>query len=109
MLANLTFVSCLKCGQGRGSVPPPTIPMDRPQVNGIYQLASYPGCTAPYTGEGAHETLVYVLGFGTDLEHLFRREQRSLYIAYRNAHPGISLWHDYADRFCHQAMVELLS
>lgn len=109
LLANLTFVSCLKCGQGRGAVPPPSIPLSRPQVNGIYQLASYPGCVAPYTGEGAHETLVYVLGFGTELERLFKRTQRSEYIAYYNSHPGIALWHDYADRFCSQAMTDLLS
>ena len=112
MLANLTFVSCLKCGQGRGKVAPPTIALDRPLINGMYQLATYPDCSAPYSGEDADTTLVYVLGFGTEHERLFKRTQKSEYVAYYNSFSksgGISLWYDFANRFCDQAMRDLLA
>lgn len=84
--------------------------LDRPVVNGVYQLASYPDCSTPYSGADAHETLVYVVGFGTEHERLFRRSQKAEYVAYYNSFNGkISLWHDYADRFCATAMRELLA
>ena len=109
LLANLRFVSCLKCGEGRGRVAPPSIPLDRPQVNGIYQLASYPGCTTPYVDDDAHTTIVYVVGFGTEHERLFRSANKSAMITYYNSfNGGVSLWHDYADRFCAEAMRDLL-
>lgn len=108
-LANLAFVSCLRCGQGRGRVPPPKIHLDRPLVNGIYPLASYPDCSGAYNGQDANETLVYVVGYGTEHERLFRRTQRAEYVAYYNSFNGdSSIWYDYADRFCADAMRDLL-
>lgn len=102
-------MTCLKCGQGRGAVPPPSVQLDRPLVNGVYPLASYPDCTGPYNGPDAHETLVYVVGYQTEHERLFKRTQRSEYVSYYNSFNGqVSLWHDYADRFCAQAMLDLL-
>lgn len=102
-------MSCLKCGQGRGAVPPPSIALDRPLVNGIYPLASYPDCAGAYSGPDAHETLVYVVNYQTDTERLFKRSQRSEYVAYYNSFNGDgSIWFDYADRFCADAMRDLL-
>jgi hypothetical protein len=98
---------CLKCGQGRGSVPPPSIVPDRDQIGGVYQLFHYPGCVTPYTGEHADQA-IYVIGFGTELERIFRRSQKGAMTAYYNSFkPPIPLWHDFAGHFCHDAMRDL--
>ena len=110
-MALMTEPKCLKCGQGRGSVPPPSIVPGRDQTaDGIYKLSTYPDCTEPYTGDHYDEK-IYVVGFRTEHERLFRRSQKSAMMAYMNATPAVrgQLWHDFAARFCQQAMLELLS
>jgi hypothetical protein len=101
--------NCLQCGQGRGSVPPPSVVPDRLQVNGIYQLGSYPGCADAYNGEH-REVKVYVIGFRTPDERLFKRADKAAAVTYYNSFGGtLALWHDFAGNFCNQAMLDLFA
>lgn len=107
-MALATEPKCLKCGQGRGAVPPPRIVPERHTVDGVYQLGTYPDCTTPYTGEYRTQE-VYVIGFRTEHERIFRRSAKAAAVAYYNSfNPPIPLWHDAAGNFCSQAMLDLL-
>lgn len=78
-------------------------------VNGVYVLAAYPDCTTPYTGE-ASDDWVYCIGQGTEHERLFRRGQKAEMVTYYNSFkPKLALFHDFAGRFCQQAIHDLLS
>lgn len=108
-MALATEPNCLKCGQGRGSVPPPSIVPDREQTDdGIYLLGTYPDCTDPYVGDHIDQQ-VYVVGFRTEHERLYSRARKGEMVTYYNSFdPPIPLWHDYAARFCNAAMTDLL-
>lgn len=99
---------CSQCGQGRGAVAPPSLISDRPLVNGVYQLSSYPDCAAPYQGQNS-ETWVYVVGLGTPDERMFKRSDKAVMVDYYNSFNGtVDLFHDFAERFCSDAIVDLL-
>lgn len=52
----------------------------RPDETGTIMLASMPDCTAPYQGAFRKST-VFVVGYGTEHEQLFKRSDRAAAIA----------------------------
>jgi hypothetical protein len=76
-------------------------------TNGVYDLASYPGCSTPYNGTHKDST-VHVVGFGTEHERLFRPSQRAEMVVYYNSFAGkVDLFHGWASSFCEQAVRDL--
>lgn len=103
------MAGCSQCGQGKGYVPPPSLTAERPMTNGTYDLANYPDCHDPYQGDRS-EDWVYVVGIGTEHERMFRSAQKNAMVSYYNSfNPPIDLFFDYAERFCTQAIEDLLA
>lgn len=102
------MAGCSQCGKGRGWVPPPTTSDGRLRVNGVYQLATYPDCSDPYIGTERKEW-VYVVGYRTEHERLFKRSDKGAMVTYFNSFKGeVEMFHDLSAEFCQQAMMELL-
>jgi hypothetical protein len=72
----------------------------------LYQLASHPDCTTPYTG-AFRSASIYVVGLGTDQERLFVRAEAQDAVAYARA-TGQPIAHLPAAQFCQDAMVAFL-
>jgi hypothetical protein len=73
---------------------------------GIITLQGYEDCTDPYTGAWKQAT-VFVVGYGTDNETLFRRADRTAAIKMARDE-NLTLDQLPASSLCHQAMVDLL-
>jgi hypothetical protein len=80
-----------------------------PQVgaNGIIPLLAYPDCTQPHSGVFRSER-VYIVGWGTEHERLFRSTQAAQAITYRNGtDKNLRISRADCDKLCDQAVTDL--
>lgn len=78
----------------------------RPDDAGLVALAASPDCTKPYDGRFRQAT-VYLVGWGTEHEAMFRRAERKQAIAAARA-AKTSIDTAQARTLCHEDMVALL-
>ena len=71
----------------------------------MYELASHPGCSTPYSGKHRAET-VFVIGIGEEGERLFRIKDRKDAVAYAKS-TKLLLLRLHATQLCRDALVEL--
>ena len=76
----------------------------KPGRNGVYELASAPGCFQPYEGDHRNESL-FVVGLGTEQETIFLRKQRTEALEFAQSN-DLHLFHLPAHNLCHYTMEE---
>lgn len=79
----------------------------KPGRNGVYEMASSPGCFQPYEGDYRTQS-VFVVGLGTEQETIFLRANRTEAIEYSKEN-RLELHHLPAHNLCHQAMEEFFA